>query len=66
MRTELKIQGMMCGGCENAVRTKLSQVNEVENVEVDHTTGTAVINSSSELDRDELVRAVEQSGYKVL
>jgi len=37
---QLKVTGMTCGGCENAVRRALQQVDGVEEVSASHTAGT--------------------------
>ena len=47
---KLKINGMMCGGCENRVKNALSEIDGVESVEADHNTGIVVINSKKDLD----------------
>ena len=36
---KIKIDGMMCTGCENRVQNALKEVNGVEDVKADHTTG---------------------------
>ena len=36
---QLKVTGMTCGGCENAVRRTLQQVEGVEDVTASHATG---------------------------
>ena len=38
--TKLKINGMMCEGCENRVKSAVSLIEGVEKVEADHNTGT--------------------------
>lgn len=35
---KLKVSGMVCGGCENRVKTALSEINGVESVDANHNT----------------------------
>ncbi len=60
--TELKIEGMTCGHCANAVRQALAAVPGVEQVtEVDVKRGIAVVQGKAETAA--LIAAVEEEGY---
>lgn len=65
MKTEVKIKGMMCNGCTNAVNKKLSSLKDVESVEVQLETGTATLTSQGEIDHEQVVQAVKEAGYEV-
>ncbi len=59
----LKITGMTCQHCVQAVNQALRSVPGVEQVEVNLDTGTAVIQGTAE--RDRLIAAVTEEGYAV-
>jgi copper chaperone CopZ len=63
MTIELKIDGMHCGGCVNAVRRVLAEVPSVSAVSVDLAAGTATVEASAGVDPARLVSAVEAAGY---
>ena len=62
--TTLPIRGMTCGHCVNTVRQALEAVPGVSSATVDLTTERAEV-SGDNLDRRELVAAVEAAGYQV-
>ncbi len=66
-RATLKVNGMSCTGCENAIRRVLKQVNGVQDVSASHTAGTV------EVTYDDAVAAtpafkqkIEGLGYQVV
>ena len=61
----MKIEGMMCGHCEAAVKKALEAVDGVVSAEVSHTSGTAVVTLSKPVDSAVLKKAVEDKDYKV-
>lgn len=62
----IKIEGMMCGHCEAAVKKSLEAVENVSSAEVSHEKGTAVVTLAGEVADDVLKKAVEDKDYKVL
>ena len=42
-RATLKVAGMSCAGCENAIKRVLKQVNGVDEVSASHTEGTVEV-----------------------
>ena len=65
MTKTLKIQGMMCMHCEATVKKALEKLDGVENAEVSHEKGTAVVTLSAPVDDAVLTRAVEDKDYTV-
>ena len=65
MEKTMKIEGMMCGHCEAAVKKSLEAVDGVASAEVSHTSGTAVVTLSKPVDSAVLKKAVEDKDYKV-
>lgn len=68
MQTEktIKIEGMMCGHCENRVKTALEKFKEVDCAKVSCAKGTAVLKLNSNLSDDKIYEAIENEGYKVI
>lgn len=66
MEKTMKIEGMMCGHCEAAVKKALEELPEVSAAEVSHETGTAKVTLSQDVDVSVLTKAVEAKDYKVL
>ena len=66
MKKTMKIEGMMCGHCEARVKKALEALPQVEQAEVRHTAGTAVVTLREELADEALKQAVEAQDYPVL
>ena len=66
MKKTMKIEGMMCGHCEAAVKKALEALDGVEEAIVSHEAGTAVVKMSHEVADDVLTKAVEDKDYKVV
>ena len=66
MEKTMKIEGMMCGHCEAAVKKCLEAFEEVSEAVVSHEKGTAVVKLSGEISDETLKKAVEDKDYKVL
>jgi copper chaperone CopZ len=62
---KLKISGMTCGGCAAMVKTALTNVPNVSEVDVDLQTNTAtVIFSGIAPTSQELIDTVQEAGYE--
>ena len=58
IETIVQVDGMMCGMC--AVRSHF----QVKKVSSSHTKGQTVIQSQESLDREQLVRVINDTGYQ--
>ena len=65
-KTTLKVDGMMCGMCEAHVNDAVRKAFDVKKVTSSHSTGTTEVISETQPDKDKLVAAIEETGYKVL
>ena len=65
MTKTMKIEGMMCGHCEAAVKKALEALDGVASAEVSHEKGTAVVTLEKDVDNAVLTKAVEDTDYKV-
>ena len=66
MEVTMKIEGMMCGHCEAAVKKALEEIPTVASAEVSHESGTAVVKLTEQTDFAILKKAVEDKDYKVI
>ena len=66
MEKTMKIEGMMCGHCEAAVKKALEAVEGVASAQVSHETGTAVVTLAIPVDDEVLRSVVEAKDYRVL
>ena len=65
MTKKMMIEGMMCAHCEANVKKALEALEGVENAQVSHEKGEAIVSLSAEVDNDILKKAVEDKDYKV-
>ena len=62
--TELKVEGMTCGHCVQAVTGALQKVDGVERAQVDLNAGRARVEyDEARTDVQEMIRAVSGEGY---
>ena len=66
MEITMKIEGMMCGYCEAAVKKALEAIPTVSEAAVSHETGTAVVTLKEDTPFEVLKKAVEDKDYKVI
>lgn len=66
MEKTMEIKGMMCPHCEAAVKKALEELPQVQQAQVSHESGTAVVTLSSPVEDETLRRAVEAKDYTVL
>lgn len=63
---KIKIDGMMCTGCENRVQNALKEVDGVEDVKADHTTGYVTIKAKEDVSENDIKEKIEDIGYDVV
>ena len=62
---EIKVEGMVCNGCENRVQNALKAIKGIKDVNADHTTGIVKITSKKDIEREELKEKIEDIGFKL-
>lgn len=62
---KLKINGMMCVGCENRVKSAVSLIEGVENVDADHNTGIVTVTSKEDVDISIIKEKIIDIGYEI-
>ncbi len=65
MTKTMKIEGMMCGHCEAAVKKALEALDGVESAKVSHEEGTAIVTLEKDVENQVLKKAVEDKDYQV-
>lgn len=63
---KLKINGMVCGGCENRVKTALSEISGVESVDANHKTGIVIIKLEKNLESAQIKEKITDLGYEIV
>ena len=63
---KIKINGMVCGECENRVKTALSEISGVESVDADHNTGIVTIKSEKDLEIAQIKEKIIDLGYEII
>lgn len=66
MKTTLKVKGMTCGHCENAVKGALEELKGVQTVDVDSASGEVAVEHSGETAKESIEESVENQGYDVV
>jgi copper ion binding protein len=63
---KLHVTGMTCGGCENAIRLTLRQLQGVSAIAASHKDERVEVSFDGEkVTRDRITRAIEDLGYQV-
>lgn len=62
----LKVNGMVCGGCENRIKNALSTIEGVKNVEADYNTGVVKVSCEDGIEKETLVEKIDDIGFEVV
>lgn len=64
---EIRIEGMTCGDCENAVKSALLKCAGVKSAQANYKEGNAIIEADADLiDGDEIKDAIEKAGFSLV
>ena len=63
---KLKIDGMVCGGCENRVKSALALIDGVESEDANHNTGIVTVKSKEDLDISQIKEKIIDIGYEIV
>lgn len=64
--SEYRVTGMSCNHCEASVRQEVAKLDGVERIDVSAATGVLVVESSTALDDDAVLAAVDEAGYEAV
>lgn len=62
----LKVNGMVCGGCENRVQNAVKMLDGISNVKADHTTGIVKIQLDKDVTKESIIDTIEDIGFDVV
>ena len=62
----LKVNGMMCGGCENRVKNAVQNIDGVESVIADHNTGKVIVIKNKNISKNIIIETLEDIGYEII
>lgn len=61
----IPVQGMTCGSCEHHIETEVKRNDGIFEIKADHQKAAAYVKyDSSKISLDEIVTAINESGYK--
>lgn len=61
----IKVDGMVCNGCENRVQNVVKQIEGVEKVVANHKNGTVTITLNKEINQEKIKEKIEDIGFTV-
>ena len=64
--TTIKVNGMVCEGCENRVQNALKTIEGVENVVANHNNGTVTITAEEVVYKNAMEEKIEDIGFEVV
>ena len=62
----IKVNGMMCTGCENRVKNALNDLDNIDSVEANHTEGIVKVILNKEISIDIIKEKIEDLGFEVI
>lgn len=65
MKTTIEVQNLKCGGCANTIKKKLSEINNLSEIEVNNNTHTVSFNYENENTFIEAKELLNTIGYPV-
>ena len=65
MTVTFKVEGIMCGGCENRIKNALSEMEDVIAVAASHETKTVIVTTTKEI-TNILKDKIETLGFDVI
>ena len=65
MKTKLIIQNLKCGGCANTVTTRLSQVDNISEIQVNNDDNSVAFSYKEDSNLEEAIHLLSKLGYPV-
>lgn len=62
----LKVEGMVCEGCENRVQNTIKMIKGVKKVVANHKEGTVTILAKEGIDEKDFKEKIENIGFEVV
>ena len=61
----IKVDGMVCNGCENRVQNALKTIEGIESVIANYKNGTVVVHAKEEVTENIIKAKIEDIGFQV-
>ncbi len=65
-KIDLKVNGMVCSGCENRVKNALMNIEGVTKVNANHKKCLVTITAKDEIDKNNIEKVIENLGYEII
>ena len=62
---QLKVNGMVCGGCKKRVENALNAIDGIDEAVADYENGVVVIKANKEIDINVIKEKIEDIGFEV-
>lgn len=62
----LKVNGMVCNGCENRVINTLKDIDGIESVSANHNSGTVIVTLKEETEDRIIEETIENLGFEII
>lgn len=62
----IKVNGMVCEGCEKRVQTAVKTMKGIKKVEANHNLGTVTITAKEGINETEIKEKIENIGFEVV
>lgn len=62
----IKVNGMMCEGCENRIKNSLNSIDGIENVEANHLTGLVEVLAKENISKNYIEEKIDDIGFEVV
>ena len=62
----IKVEGMVCEGCENRVKNAVGGIEGVKSVTADHTIGKVFVTANDDVSKEVIKETLEDVGYEVI
>ena len=61
----IKVEGMVCGGCEKRVRNALEDMKGIKTAEADYKKGTVIVTAEDRVLEKDIKEKIEDIGFRV-
>lgn len=61
----IKVDGMMCEGCENRIKNALKKIQEIEKIMANHKNGIVQIITKGEVNINKIKEKIQDIGFEV-
>lgn len=62
----IKVNGMVCGGCEKRVENAIKSIKGIKKVVANHTNGTVTILTKEDIGKNQIKEKIEDIGFEIV